>query len=73
MDNAVKYISISSHDFCLRRSVTESEQSCNEIIVDKIQYQKVANGVNVLIYDTMTEKIADVFGINIDDDYNIIR
>lgn len=73
MDDAEKYIRTSSHDFCLRRSLNASGQSCNEIIVDKIQYQKVENGVNVLIYDTMTEKIADVFGINMDDDYNVIR
>ncbi len=68
-----KYIRTSAHDFCLRRVRDEAGQYGNAIIIDNAQYVKVTNGVNVIVYDTVTEKIADIFGINMDDGYSIIK
>ena len=70
---AEKYISTSAHDFCLRRAENEEGQLKNEIIIDNIQYRKISNGVNVIVYDSVTEKIADKFVINKDYEYNISR
>ncbi len=72
-ESVEKYIMISAHDFCMKRIIDEAEQSSNSIIMDNVQYQKAANGVNILVYDVKTEKIADMFGINADDNYNIVR
>lgn len=72
-ENAEKYIMLPAHDFCMKRAINENGQYSNNIIMDNIPYQKVTNGVNVLVYDTRTEKIADMFGINMDDNYNVIK
>lgn len=72
-EEAERYIRTSAHDFCIRHKINESGQYSNTIIVDNNQYHKVDNGVNVLVYDTRTEKIADAFGIDMDDNYNIVR
>lgn len=71
--DAEQYIRTSAHDFCMRRSDDGTGQSDNMIIIDNARYGKVSNGVNVIVYDTVTEKIADTFGIDKDDGYNIIR
>lgn len=72
-EHAEHFIEDSSHDFCMRRFKNDSEQYINHIIVDNIQYQKVNNGINVLIYDKKTEKIADMFGIDADAGYCIVK
>ena len=61
------------HDFLLRRSVDENGAWTNEIIIDNADYKKVANGVNIVIYDKLTEKVADAIGFNADDGYAIVR
>jgi hypothetical protein len=49
-----KYVMTSSHDFCFKRVANESGQFENSVIVDNVNYKKVINGVNVLVYDTKT-------------------
>lgn len=73
MEDAEQFVRTDLHDFCLKRLQNESGQYINTIIYDKTPYQKVANGINVVVFDKMTEKICDTFGINIDDNYNIVR
>lgn len=73
MEDAEQFINVSAHDFCMRRSLDESNQYINTIIFDNIQYQKVDHGINVLVFDTKTEKIADMFGINAEDGYQIVK
>ena len=88
IDENEKYQRTNSHDFLLRRSAiiptTTSDQSIegetveddhnNEIIIDLIQYNtKVKNGINVVIYDTLAEKIADSFGLDADAEYAVTR
>ena len=57
----------------MERSLNDSGQYVNHMIVDNVQYQKVINGINVLVYDKKTEKIADVFGIDMDARYCIVK
>ena len=64
-----QYIRTSAHDFCMRRN----DNGINKIIIDNNEYKNVENGVNIVIYDTVTEKIIDNFGINIDDAYKVER
>lgn len=73
MESAERYMTISAHDFHLKRFINSFEQYQNMIIMDNVQYQKVSSGVNVLVYDTKTEKIADVFGIDMDNNYSVVR
>lgn len=66
-------ISTSAHDFSLTRSYDENGIYNNAVIIDNIQYKKVINGVNITVYDKKTEKIADSFGIDMDNGYQIVR
>lgn len=73
MESATKYINDPLHDFCMKRSVNDSGQYDNIIIVDNEQYHKVNNGVNVLVFDKKTETVADMFGIDMDAGYSIVK
>jgi hypothetical protein len=70
---AEQYVRTSPHDFCFQRSLNETGQFENSVIVDNAAYKKVDNGVNILVYDTKTETIVDNFGINSDDNYSLVR
>lgn len=73
MQEAEYFISVSMHDFCMKRSLNEQGGYINTIIFDNMQYQKVNNGVNVLIFDSKTEKIVDMFGIDAGNEYQLIK
>ncbi len=73
MEEADKYIQTSAHDFCMRRTVDDDGVYSNSIIIDNTKYMKVKNGVNLVVYDTLTEKVVDTIGLNLDDGYNIVR
>ncbi len=73
MEEAKHFIEDSSHDFCMERSWSDSGQYVNEITYDNVEYKKVSDGINVLVFDKKTEKIADMFGINMNDNYNIVK
>lgn len=68
-----KYITDSTHDFGMKRTIDEEGIYSNQIIVDNKEYKKVENGINIVVYDTITETVADSFGVNLDDGYNIVR
>lgn len=68
-----KYISTPAHDFCMRRWMDDVGHYNNQIIIDKREYLKVGNGINVVVYDTVTEGVIDCFGLNFDDDFNVVR
>ncbi len=72
-DEAEQYIRTTAHDFCMRRSSDENGNFTNSLIVDNAPYTKVTNGVNVVIYDTVTETVVTAFGLNKDDNFNIIK
>lgn len=73
MDNGEFFRRTDSHDFHLRRSIEENGNGTNEIIIDNENYKKVTNGVNIIVYDVLTEKVADTIGFNADDEYAIVR
>lgn len=70
---AEKYVTAQTHDFVMKRTIDEEGTYSNQIIIDNIEYKKVENGINIVVYDTITETVADSFGINLDDGYNIVR
>lgn len=72
MGEAEQYIR-TAHDFCMRRTANGNGTYTNAIIIDNTQHQKVSNGVNIVVYDTVTEKVADTIGINLDDGYHVIK
>lgn len=72
MEEAEQYIQ-TAHDFCMRRTADDAGVYTNAVIIDNIQYKKVTNGVNIVVYDTATEKVVTTIGINLDDGYNVIQ
>lgn len=68
-----KFIRTSAHDFGLTRSFGEEGRYFNAIIFDNEQCQKVNSGINVLVYDTLTEKVADIFGVDAGNNYSVVR
>ncbi len=73
MDDGEFFRRTDPHDFHLRRSIDENGDWLNEIIIDNVDYRKVTNGVNIVVYDKLTEKVADSIGFNADDGYAIVR
>lgn len=61
------------HNFHLKRSENGDGTYTNTVMMDNVAYKKVENGVNVIVYDTVTEKIADAFGLNADDGFAVVR
>lgn len=72
IEEVERYIRV-EHDFCVKRTFSGNGSYTNAIIIDNTQYQKVTNGVNIVVYDTVTEKVADTIGINLDDGYKVVR
>lgn len=67
------YFISNNHDFCAKQYKDEEENIVNDIIIDNISYKKVVNGVNVVVWDTKTESVADVFGLDADNAYSLVR
>lgn len=61
------------HDFHLKRSKDKEGNYTNEIIIDNTDYTTVDNGLNIVVYDTMTEKVADSVGFDADAGYAMVR
>lgn len=68
-----RYIRTDTHDFLFSTTLNDKNEIINNVIIDNSQYKKVTNGINVVVYDTVTEQIIDSFGINVDDNYSIVR
>ena len=68
-----KYIRTSAHDFCMRISADDAGNYHNQIIVYNVEYKKAASGVNVVVYDTVTETVVDSLGLDMDNEYKVIR
>lgn len=67
------YRKMGSHDMLLQRKVNPDGEYTNSVIIDKEEYVRVNNGINVVVYDPITEKIATSFGIDFDDKYKLLR
>lgn len=69
-----QYLRLDSHDVCMKRYSDESnEVYTNRVVVDNVEYKKVTNGVNVVVYDKITQSVIDSFGLNADDGYRVVR
>ena len=69
-----RYLRLDRHDICLRRALDEEENDFgNTIIVDNFAYKKVDNGVNIIVYNTVTQKVVDSVGFNAGEDYQLVR
>ena len=69
LDDGELYIMTEPHDFLLKRNADGSDQ----IIIDGENYLKVTNGVNIVVYDTVTEEIVDSVGFDADAEYLVVR
>lgn len=72
MDGGEFFRTTASNDFHLKSSTGENGIINNEIIIDNTDYTKVVNGLNIVIFDTMTKKVADSIGFNAYNDYAIV-
>lgn len=67
-----RYIRV-AHDFCIRKTANDDGTYTNSIIIDNSKYQRVTSGVNIVVYDTLTEQVADTMGIDPNNGYIIIK
>lgn len=71
---AEKYMRPDYHDFRMTRTLDESTQTyTNIILIDNKANRSVANGVNLRIYDNVTQSIVDSFGFDMDASYQLTR
>ncbi|MCR5792755.1 MAG: DUF1574 domain-containing protein [Lachnospiraceae bacterium] len=68
-----KYISHKIHDFHLLRTKDAEDNNINQMIVDNETYKNVENGMNIVVYDTMSEKVVDNVGLDATNNYMIVR
>ena len=65
------------HDFYLKRVLFESDNSeseyVNSIIIDNSTYNKVKNGINIVVYDFYTEKFVLSIGFDSESNYTLVR
>lgn len=62
------------HDVCLSRSFDEtSQQYINLVNIGGTEYKKVPNGINITVYNPLTQSAVDSFGFDMDDNYNVVR
>jgi hypothetical protein len=45
----------------------------NTVVMDRQTYAKVDSGINIVVYDTLSEKIASSFGLDAENGYAIVR
>lgn len=72
-EEAEQYLRPDFHDICMRR-VFEEDEECyvNEVIIDNVELKKVEDGVNITVYDSITQSVVGCLGFNLDDPYNIV-
>ncbi len=68
-----RYFETDRHDFGLKRVQMPDGGYDNEIVIDNQRYQTVENGINVVVFDRITGIVADSFGIDGDDGYQLCR
>lgn len=69
-----KYISFNCHDFHLIRVFDESRKIyVNTVVIDNVVEENVVNGVNLYVYDNVTQSLIDSFGFDKDVAYQLVR
>ena len=71
----VQYYRMAPHDIRLSRKDDGSGtgELENEVLFDLQAHQKTESGINLLVYDDLTEKIADCVGLNVENELAIVR
>lgn len=65
---------LDEHQVCLSRAFDEESQSyVNSVIIDKTKYQKVSDGINITVYNPVTQNIVGSFGFDMNNQYNLVR
>ncbi|MCM1253902.1 MAG: hypothetical protein NC321_13860 [Clostridium sp.] len=66
---------LDSHDVCMTRTLINEDtgEYKNSVIIDNEPYGKVTDGVNITVYNPITQSIVDSFGFDMQDNYNLVR
>lgn len=67
------YLSTKNHDLQLSSTQDENGIYHNRIIVDGGDMHKVADGINIVVYDKTIDEVVDCFGLDANADYSIVR
>jgi hypothetical protein len=70
------YLEIDGQDIGIQRIYDENSyryESAVSVGNTQIDCRKVTNGVNVVVYSTMTKSVVDSIGIDLDDSYHLVR
>lgn len=71
---AEKYMRSDYHDFLMTRTFDEKTQTyVNTVLIDNMVNKCVVNGVNLRIYNNVTQTLVDSFGFNMDASYQLVR
>ncbi len=70
---ASRYFETNRHDFGLERVQTGDGGYDNAIVIDNQRYRTVENGLNVVVFDSVTGMVADSFGMDADNEYRLCR
>ena len=69
-----QYFSLDRYNVCMQRMLDEDGITYNnKIEIDNIEYKKVLNGINIVVYNTVTQSIVVYIGLNVDGWYSIVR
>lgn len=70
---ALQYFETDRHDYELKRAKNEEGEFVSRIVIDNQEYATAKNGMNVVVFDTVTGTVADAFGMNADSYYQLCR
>lgn len=68
------YIDLQANDCYLEHQPgDETSQPQNTVMINRTTYRKVNDGINITVYDTVTQKVIDSIGIDAAHEYKIVR
>lgn len=67
-DNFFEHLELNGSDLVVSRTDCESN-----IVIDKQAYNKVQNGINVVIYDNLLEQVVDAVGFDALNQYAVVK
>ena len=71
-DNNDFYLDVNRHDIYLK-SAGSNPDAHNIINIDNQEYKTIDDGINIVIFDTLTEKVVDSFGLNSKSKFVLVR
>lgn len=67
------FLEMDRHDFGLSRTRDDASRYDNVIQIDGRKYKTVNNGLNIVVFDKLSDCVADSFGLDADDFYRLCR